>query len=239
MLSEGAGMRLHLPAFAALALLAAAPVDAATRTFTVTGFDRIRVDGPYRVKLTTGVAPFASAEGSAAALDAVSLEVQGRTLIIRREASLPSSTAAQPTGPVTVSVGTHDITAAWINGSGGLAINAVKAQSFELAVSGSGAAEVGKIAVDRLRVSVTGSASVALGGAAEAASFSLRGPSAVDAEALSAKAATIAADGATRIKLTATDTAKVDANGLATVELAGRPACTVRPTSTAEVIGCR
>ncbi|MBA3525356.1 MAG: DUF2807 domain-containing protein [Pseudomonadota bacterium] len=230
-------MRLHLSAIAALALFAA-PGDAATRNFTVTGFDRIRVDGPYRVKLTTGVAPFATADGSPAALDAVSLEVQGRTLIIRRKAAVQSN-STQRSGPVSIVVGTHELAAAWLNGSGGLAVNAVKGRTFELAVSGSGAAEVGKINVDRLRVAISGSASVVLGGTAEIATFSVRGPSALDASALSAEAATIAAEGSSTLKLTATGTAKVDARGLATIDLAGKPACTIRPNSTAEVSGCR
>ncbi len=230
-------MRLHLSAIAALAFIAA-PGDAATRNFTVTGFDRIRVDGPYRVKLTTGVAPFATADGSPAALDAVSLEVQGRTLIIRRKAAVQSN-STQRSGPVSIVVGTHELAAAWLNGSGGLAVNAVKGRTFELAVSGSGAAEVGKINVDRLRVAISGSASVVLGGTAEIATFSVRGPSALDASALSAEAATIAAEGSSTLKLTATGTAKVDARGLATIDLAGKPACTIRPNSTAEVSGCR
>ena len=232
-------MRLHLPAFAALALVLGAPADAASRSFTVTGFDRIRVDGPFRVKLTTGVEPFAKAEGSAAALDAVSLEVQGRTLVVRRNASVWSSNPGRAPGPVTIAVGTHELSAAWVNGSGGVAIDRVKGQAFELVVSGAGAAEVGTLSVDRLRVSISGSASVALGGAAETASFFVRGPSAVDAAALNAKAATIAAEGSSTIRLTATDTAKIDANGLATIELGGRPACTIRHTSSAEVSGCR
>lgn len=232
-------MRLHLSALAAFALVLGGSADAAVRNFTVTGFDRIRIDGPFRVELTTGVAPFASASGSAAALDAVSLEVQGRTLIVRRNASVWSSNPGRPVGPVAISVGTHELTAALVNGSGGVAIDRVKGQAFELAVSGSGGAEVGKMTVDRLRVSVSGSASVILGGTAGTATFSVRGPSAVDAAALTAKNATIAAEGSSTLKLTATDTAKVDGKGLATIELAGRPACTIRPTSSAEVSGCR
>ncbi len=233
-------MRAHLSAFAAFAALslAAGSADAATRNFTVTGFDRIRLEGPYRVKLTTGVAPFATADGSAAGLDALSLEVQGRTLIIRRKASVKSN-AAQPLGPVAILVGTHELGAVWLNGSGAIAINRVKGQKFELGVSGSGAVEVGKLAVDRLGVSISGSATVALAGAVETASFSLSGPSSLDAAGLTTKAATIDADGSSSIKLTATDTAKVDGNGLATIELAGGPACTLRPTSSAEISGCR
>ncbi|MFL6744237.1 MAG: hypothetical protein ACJ8E3_09835 [Sphingomicrobium sp.] len=46
----------------AFALLAA-PAGAATRNFGIEGFDRIRLEGPFSVKLTTGVAPFAKATG--------------------------------------------------------------------------------------------------------------------------------------------------------------------------------
>ena len=53
-------MRTHLSAFL-LALVLGAPGDAATRNFGITGFTRIRVEGPYRVQLATGVAPFAVA----------------------------------------------------------------------------------------------------------------------------------------------------------------------------------
>ena len=230
-------MRLHLSAFAALALLSA-PAEAATRNYTVTNFDRVRVDGPYRVELKTGVAPFAKADGSPAALDAVSIEVHGRTLIVRRNSSV-SSGSGQPAGVVTISVGTHELSAAWLNGSGGLRIDAVKGQAFDLAVNGSGAAEVGRLSVDKLDVSVSGSAHVGLGGTAQAGTFSARGSSGIDAQALTVKAASIASSGPTTVRLTASETAKVHASGLAVVELSGKPACTIRPTSSAEVLGCR
>lgn len=229
-------MRLPLLGLAALVSFAA-PAAAATRTFTVTGFEKIRVEGPYRVKLVTGVSPFASASGSATALDAVSVEVQGRTLIVRRKSAKTNDGSSS--GPVVISAGTHELTSAWLNGSGGLAIDAVKAQTFTLGVSGSGAAEVGKLSVDRLHVSISGSAAVALGGAAEAASFSVSGPSSLQAVDLSTKAAKIIAQGASTVRLTATEAAEVTAKGLAIVELSGSPACTIRPTSSADVQGCR
>ena len=227
-------MRLHLLALAAA--LIAAPSVAGTRSYTVTGFERIRVEGPYQVSLKTGVSPFASATGSTDALDALSLDVEGRTLVIRRKASNKSKAA---TGLVTISVGTHELGQASLSGSGGLAIDGVKGHAFQLSVAGSGAAEIGKVSVDRLRVSLSGSAAAVLGGNAQEASFSLRGTSSLQALDLSAKAATIAATGPSTVRVTATNTAKVTAAGLATVELAGAPACSVQPTSTAEVHGCR
>jgi len=62
---------LALLTLASLPATAAAPV--AQRNFSVSSFDRIRVDGPYEVRLKTNVAPFARASGSAAASDGVSV----------------------------------------------------------------------------------------------------------------------------------------------------------------------
>ena len=94
--------RLPLLVFAALA--ASVPASAAERNFTVTGFDRIRIDGPYRVRLTTGVAPFAKASGSAAALNGVSIEVQGKTLIVRKNPSGWGSYPGEGPGPIEIAI---------------------------------------------------------------------------------------------------------------------------------------
>ena len=50
------------------------PAGAATRNFGITSFTKVRVDGPFRVSLATGVAPFARATGTPEALDRVAIE---------------------------------------------------------------------------------------------------------------------------------------------------------------------
>src|SRR5436309_539865 len=62
------------------ASLLAGPAAGATRNFGIEGFTKVRIDGPYKVLLATGTAPFARAEGSSAALDRISIEVEGSTL---------------------------------------------------------------------------------------------------------------------------------------------------------------
>ena len=51
-----------------LAAFPASQATAAERTLSVTTFDKVRIDGPYRVRVTTGVSPFARVSGSAAAI---------------------------------------------------------------------------------------------------------------------------------------------------------------------------
>ena len=142
-------MRTFLFAFAATLTLAA-PADAASRNFGITSFTKVRVDGPFKVMLATGVAPFARASGSAAALDRVAVEVRGDTLVVHSNVSSWGGYPGANSGPVEVSVGTHDLTNAWLNGAGSLAIDRVKGLSFALSVQGSGAAEIADVEADRM-----------------------------------------------------------------------------------------
>lgn len=223
-----------------LVACAAAPAGAATRNFGVSGFDRIRVDGPFKVRLATGVAPFAIATGgSAAALDSVSIDVQGRTLVVRNNCSSWGGYPGEAKGPVEISIGTHDLSAAWLNGSGSLSIDKARGLSFDLAVQGAGSASIDSVAVDQLKVSISGTASVSLAGTAPKLTAIVRGISTLDAAGLTAKDAILGAQGPATVRANVTNTAKVDAQGAATVELGGRPACTVKASGSASVNGCR
>lgn len=231
-------MRSLLPiAIATFAL--ATPAGAATRNFGVSGFDRVRVEGPYMVRVTTGIAPFATASGSAAALDGVALEVQGRTLVVRNRRASWGGYPGEAKGPVEIKIGTHELTAAWLNGAGSLAIDKVKGLSFDLSVQGSGAASIGKVAVDQLKVAVGGTAGATIAGVAPKLTAIVRGVSSLDASGLTANDLVITAQGPATVKATVTGTAKIDAMGAATIGFAGNPACTVRAEGSATVSGCR
>lgn len=230
-------LRLLACSFAALAI--AAPAAAADRNFTVTGFDRVRVDGPFMVRLTTGVSPFARATGSPAALDGVSIEVQGQTLVVRKNPMSRGGFPGESPGPVEIAVGTHDLTRVWVNGAGSLAIDKAKGQSFDLAVQGPGSVAIERLSVDHLKAGLSGSGSAVIGGTAAQVTAIVRGISTFDGSGLSSKDATIGAEGTAVVKLTATNSAKIDTQGTATVEVGGRPACTVRAVGSATVSGCR
>lgn len=228
---------LLLAAAAAVAL--AVPAGAATRNFGITSFEKVRVDGPFKVTLTTGVAPFARATGSLAALDRLAIEVRGNTLVVHNNLDSWGGYPGKDVGPVEVSLGTHDLSAAWLNGSGSLAIDRVKGLSFDLSVQGSGAGEIGQTSVDQLNVSIVGTASARLAGQAAKLTAVIRGISNLDAAALSSKDATLGADGAATIAANVRGSATVDASGPATVRLTGSPSCTLRVSGSASVSGCR
>ncbi len=230
-------MRTFILAAAICAI--AAPTNAATRNFGITGFDKIRVDGPYKVRLTTGVAPFASASGSAAALDGLSIDVRDDTLIVHSNLDSWGGYPGKDVGPVEVSLGTHELSAAWLNGSGTLSINHVEGLKFGLSVQGSGAADIARVDVDQFNVSVIGTASARLAGQAGKVTAVIRGISTFDASELSTKDATLGAEGAATIAANISGSVKVDASGPATVRLTGGPSCTLQVSGSASVTGCR
>jgi hypothetical protein len=230
-------MRIHLLLLLA-ALAVPAPAGAAIRNFGVNGFDRVRVDGPYRVSLVTGVAPFANASGSQTALDSVDIDVQGRTLVVHVSTSSWGGYPGEERGPVEIKIGTHDLSAAYLNGAGSLAIDKVKALSFELSVQGSGIATIGDTDVDQLTVGVVGSASAVLSGRAARLTTTIRGVSSLDAAGMTVKDATITADGAATVKANITNAVKVYGTGPATITLAGNPACTSKLSGSATLSGC-
>src|SRR5687768_12032998 len=94
--------------FALLALAAAAPAGGAERSYSVTDFDRVQVDGPYRVSLRTGLTSGARAEGSQEALDRISVDVQGGTLRVRRNRSAWGGYPGEGIGSVTLTLTTRD-----------------------------------------------------------------------------------------------------------------------------------
>jgi len=231
-------MRTFLPALLAAAVLAT-PASAATRNFGISGFDRVRVEGPFKVRLSTGVAPFARASGTADAVDRLAVTVEGRTLVVRTQSAWGAGFPGQKYTPAEVEIGTHDLTSAWLNGAGTLKIDKVKGLSFDVSVQGSGAMGIGRADVDQLKIAVSGTAAAIVAGKAMRLTTTVRGISSLDAAALETKDAVVGAEGAATVRAHVTNTVKVDASGPATIVLTGDPTCTAKLAGSASVSGCK
>ena len=231
-------MRTFLLAASALAALAS-PAAAATRNFAITSFTKVRIEGPYKVMLATGVAPFAKATGSATALDRVAIETRGDTLLVHADPNAWGGYPGEDPGPVEITIGTHDLSNVALTGAGSLAINRVKGLSFGLSVLGSGAVEIDDVAADQMEVAIAGTASARLRGRANHLAATLRGLSSLDAANLASHDVEITAQGSATVAASATNTARIDASGPATIRLSGRPSCTLKVTGSTSVSGCR
>lgn len=218
------------------ALFISSAASAAERGYSVTDFDRIRIDGPYKVTLATGRSPGARAAGAQGAIDAVSVELQGRTLIVRRNSQTWGGYPGRAAGPVEIRLTGYALRAVNLNGAGSLTVDKLKGQSIDLTVAGSGLLTVGAIEADRLAVTVIGNGRAEVAGQVATAQFGVRGTGAIDGGALVAKDTRIIVDGPGDVNVKATATASIISNGSGNIVVEGRAACTVKATGSGSVV---
>lgn len=222
---------LALASFAALA----APAAAAERRFSVTDYDRVVVEGPYVVVVTTGQSSSARASGPQESIDRLSIDVSGRTLRVRRNRSYWGGTSGAQQGVPTITLTTRDLRSVRLVGPARLEVDGVRGQRVDLTVEGSGVLRATGIAADELQLGLVGGGRLDLAGSAEILRADFQGTGNVDAARLAADNLNLITTSMGEIALTARNTATVTANGLGMVTIQGRPACTVRGPGAGQV----
>jgi hypothetical protein len=227
---------IRTAAFAFFPLLAvAAPAAAAERTYSVTDFDRVQVEGPYDVTLVSGRPSAARATGDAQALEGVSVEVQGGRLRIHRNPSAWGGYPGGRSGPLKIEISTRELRGATVIGSGRLAVDRVRGLRADLSVSGSGRLDVARVDADTVFLGLIGSGRIAAAGKARQVKASIQGSGDLDAPALVADDLVLTADTAGKVAIAARRTAKVRSGGSGDVDVGGTPACTVTALGAGQV----
>ncbi|HVJ00421.1 MAG TPA: head GIN domain-containing protein [Sphingomonas sp.] len=217
------------PALAFLLLAAAAPGAAAERSFTIGSFDRVRVSGPFEVRLEVGGSPRARAEGDRALIDRVDIRVDGGTLVVSMGVNGWGERGAADGAPPVISLSTPTLRSAVVNGGGRLGITGMKGQALDLMVTGSGAIDARGLDARQLDAQVIGTGALHLAGSVAKVRLSSNGPAAIDAPGLAVDDLVIRTDGAGEAHVAARYTAEVTATGVGRVVVDGSPACTIRP----------
>lgn len=228
--------RLFL-ALTALAVTVSAPVGAADRRYSVTDFDRVQIEGPYVVRLTTGSASSAVASGPQAGLDRVQIDVSGRTLRVRRNRSYWGGNPGAQEGPLTIRLTTRTLRAARLIGPSSLDVEGLEGLRVDLSVEGSGRLTATEVAADNLFIGLAGSGTIALSGTSETLTADIQGTGDVDAAGLVVDTAAITTTTTGTISATVERAVTVTALGLGTVDILGSPACTVRGPN-ADLVEC-
>lgn len=203
------------------------PLAAAERGYSVSDFDRIRVSGPYRVEVVTDRSTVVKAKGSAQALDSVTVDVQGRALLIRPNRTGWTGAQSADVPPAIIYVRAPALREATITGSGALTLSGLKGLRVFLGVEGSGTLTANGIAADRLEVGVIGTGRLVAAGTARLATVTSRGSGAVEAGRLSVDDLTITWESAGDGQFSARRTAKANSVGAGNVVITGSAACTV------------
>lgn len=221
---------------ASLFFAASGPALAGERRFTVTDFDKVQVEGPFEVVLSTGKSPSAMAVGSASALDRVTVETIGRTLRVKPNRAAWGGYPGEGPGPVKLMLTVHQVRSATVSGAGSLDIDRVNGMRVDLGLSGSGRLSVGKLEADVAGANVVGSGRMTLGGAVKSFQANVQGSGDLRAEGLMTHDAQIFAESSGLIEVAAKNSAKVRSTGSGDLVVLGSPACTVQALGSGRVV---
>jgi hypothetical protein len=219
-------MIARLLAIALLVLPFAA--EAAEHRYAFGSYDRVRVEGPFEVQITTGVAPGALATGDARMIDGLDIQLQGTTLIVRMgHQGWGETPVGKSITPPVITLTTPGLRAAFINGGARVTIKGMKAQRVDLSVNGSGTVTVSGADTDQLFATIVGAGTMTLSGRAARARLVTNGAGNVDATALVVNDLSILQDGSGETRAAARYTAQINSTGLGHVVVTGNPKCLV------------
>jgi len=228
-------MRLTSAAISALAI-SVLPAQAATRAIPVPNFDKLRVAGPYKVRVQTGGAASVKATGPADRLDKLVVETRGDMLVLSTDKSWSWRRAA--TGKddaVRIDISVPSLEAAELTGSGDIDIDKVQATAFTALLTGSGNLDIARLDAVRLKAMVTGSGNMSLVGKTDRADVAVTGSGNLVASDLAVGLLTADVMGSGNIDIGATRTAKAKVMGSGDISIAGRPACTTSKTGSGTI----
>ena len=222
-------------AFLPLVAACATSAEAATRSYGITSFDRIRVTGPFDVQVHVGGAPSARATGPQEAIDRLSVEQNGNVLVVK---PLPGGWGGWPMGfhgKLVVEVSTPSLNNATLAGSGNVAIDRVKGDQLDLALSGSGNLSVAAVDVTHLAATMTGSGDLSIAGRAGDAKAMLTGSGDLKGAQLATDVADVRLIGSGDLSIGARRAAKVNLAGSGDITIAGPANCSITRTGSGDV----
>ncbi|MES3099825.1 GIN domain-containing protein [Sphingomonas faeni] len=207
---------------------------ATSRTVSVGSFDRVRVEGPFEVRVTIG-SPRATITGDPSIAESVAVRVDGTTLSVRKGTGgwgeQPrgggSSSGRGGAGPILVTLSTPGLTSASVAAGGRLTIAKMRGMRVDVTVTGNASLALIAADTDQLNATLIGTGQMTLAGRAARARLVTSGPGAIDASGLVVDDLTVHLDGVGETKAAARYTAQVTNSGLGSVTVTGNAKCRV------------
>lgn len=222
-------MRRLTPLLALPLLIGAAP-QSLERRVVLSGFDKIRVDGPWQVEVTSGGTTGATLTGDRPALERVQVRQEGSTLIVSpvrgADGAWRGGAAPAPDGPI-IRVSARALTGASLNGAGTLSIDRIEGARVQVAVNGAGRLSVGDIDADDLNATVIGPGAMTLAGTVRRARILSNAGGSITGFSLVADEALVRSEGTGTIQMTARYRANISGLGLGSITIGGNPECRI------------
>jgi len=227
---------LVLLAAAGAVALAALPVSAADRSYPVGAFTKLRVEGPYTVRVHTGARASVAARGPQNRLDKLTVEQRGDTLVVSTVKGWSwSGWSWGKQDNVYIDIGVPMLSGAALTGSGDVTVDAVKGASFAASVTGSGDLAIGSVQAGSLVATVTGSGDLTVSGRAHKADATVSGSGNLHAGGLSVGLLGATVTGSGDIAVGPTQAANARVTGSGDISIAGHPRCTTRKTGSGDI----
>lgn len=192
------------------------------RSYAASGFDHVSLAGPDNATVSVGPAFSVRAVGDSKVLDRLVVEARDGRLLLRRKRGLPGGS-----GTARFLVSLPALRGAEVAGSGGMAVDHARADTFDASVAGSGDLRIGHVAARRLETSIAGSGDLHAGGTADALKVSIAGSGGLDAPGLTARRATISIAGSGGVRARVRGPATVSIMGSGSALLGAEARCSV------------
>lgn len=221
----------------ALLLLIPTVAPAASRTYSVGSFERVRIEGPFEVHIATGKSPGAHVDGDQAIVDQLEISVNGTTITVRLgQAGWGETPAKAATRAPVVTLTTPRLVGVAVVAGAEVDVGAMKAQRVDLTITGAGSLKVSAVDTDQLVATVVGTGALSAAGRASRATLQVNGPGTIDAPALASNDLIARVEGSGGIRTTARFTARVTTTGLGKVEVLGNAKCVVKAVAGGPVV---
>ncbi len=215
---------------------AAYPAFAAERNYSVTDFDEIRVIGAHRVAVTPGRATTVKASGTPAALESLSVETQGRTLVIQSKTQTMAGSTPVPRSAASVTVTVPILKAVRLQGAGSITAALMRGAQADVALAGSGAIAIARIEADKASLKLSGAGRIEAAGKVKELAADVKGSGELAAEKLASADLKLISATSGSARLLASRSANVTATGSGEVVVQGGAACSVSNKGVGTVI---
>ena len=218
-------------------MLISSAAQAAERKFSLFGFEDIRIENGVDVVLTSGKGPSALAVGETRKLlDRVSLQKNGKQLIVSVKPKSLGREDYDVDGPVTLYLSSYAISNITHLGSGLVKLDTLSGRTPRVRLGGFGTLRIDAVDADRLDVAMTGGGQIVMSGTARDARVELQGASIFESPDLTAEKLTLIQRGPARSRLTVKREAMITNFGTGQIDIAGKPNCTVRTDGAADIV---
>jgi hypothetical protein len=194
-----------------------------SRNFQVGAFERISLTGAANVVVAVGGQPSVTAEGDAALIEGLDIDVVNGELRI----GMKPGTWSGSHGGLNVRVTVPGLQAAALSGAGDMHIDHVQGQAFAATVGGAGDLDIGELRVGRASFNLSGQGRLQAAGGAQQVDAALGGAGTLSLAGFEARDASVSLSGTGHVAMRATGTAQVQLSGVGDVEITGSARCTV------------